>query len=100
LDSIWVSHHYEYDVNTGFTIHTLSKEQKFNPNDYGVQFLDDDQVILHSSGWCGMPPIIYSDFYDNYTAKSDTIFIGVKQRITKKFIIIDISKDSLKVRYI
>jgi len=54
-----------------------------------------------NSGWCGTPPISYSDYSGTWSAKSDTeIEINVGYwggTMTYKFNILQVDNDSLKV---
>ena len=57
---------------------TYSKSNDLVENNYGIAFLSDGTLIERkNSGWCGTPPISYSDFEGTWTQTDSIINITV-----------------------
>lgn len=56
----------------------LEKSNDLKSNDYGIAFKDDGLLVERkNSGWCGTPPISYSDFNGTWAIKDSVIQISV-----------------------
>ena len=68
----WVN--ISYDNN----LITLEKSKNLKNNDYGITFKGDGSLVERkNSGWCGTPPISYSDFNGTWRIKNSLIQISV-----------------------
>jgi len=51
---------------------TLEKADDFNEEGYGIAFFEDESVIERGSGWCGTPPLTFSNL-DGTWSLTDSI---------------------------
>lgn len=60
------------------TLWQFDRTNKLHNNTYRLSLLIDNQVIERKgSGWCGTPPIAYSDFEGHWNLHGDTLSITV-----------------------
>lgn len=62
----WVKPVYNEDTTSFTRSNTLPKES------YGIAFKKNEVFIEHSSGFCGTPPLVFSDYEGNFT-KEETL---------------------------
>ena len=68
----WISP--SYDGN----LIILNKSNNLKDNDYGIEFRKDASLVERkNSGWCGTPPISYSDFNGTWHTNDSLILISV-----------------------
>ena len=68
----WVN--VSYDNN----LITLEKSNNLKSNDYGITFKGNGSLVERkNSGWCGTPPVSYSDFDGAWRIKGSLIQISV-----------------------
>ncbi len=77
------------------------KVDKLKDNDYGFIFKSEQKFIERkNSGWCGTPPIVYSDFEGTWNRKKSIINITVQYwggTVDYQWEIISMNKDVLKI---
>jgi hypothetical protein len=56
----WSEANYEDEQITFTRVNSLPKDS------YGISFEKNDVFIEHSSGWCGTPPLIFTDFIGSW----------------------------------
>lgn len=56
---------------------TFEKATDFKENGYGIAFLEEDKVIERSGGWCGTPPITYSNLEGEWDRAGNFIEIVI-----------------------
>ncbi len=62
------------------TVYTYERASALRDDDYDIAFNSDQSLVERkNAGWCGTPPIAYSDFEGNWT-KNDSIRISVTQK--------------------
>ena len=73
-------------------------------NSDGIEFMKNTSLIERkNAGWCGTPPITYSDFSGNWRVQNENIIIdvaywgGMEHRIWK---IIDVTNTTLKIEVV
>lgn len=65
----WVEPNYDNEQ-------TVFKRATSLPNDaYGILFKDNGDFVERSSGWCGTPPLVFSDFDGKWELKNDIVTI-------------------------
>lgn len=70
LKGIWVLEQYG---NNGVV---YNKHQSFVDDKPGFEFLDDGKLLKRqNAGWCGTPPISYSNFEGTWSLKNDSIVV-------------------------
>ena len=84
---------------------TLKSADEFDKNKYGFKILSDGVFIERkNSGWCGTPPIAYSNFYGAWEKLSeDTLEVVVEfwgGIEVFKMEILSINEDELIINYI
>ena len=52
----------------------LTRASSLKSDEYGMSFLAESQCVERSSGWCGTPPLVFSDFKGSWT-RTDSILI-------------------------
>ena len=52
----------------------LTRASSLKDGEYGLSFLEETQCVERSSGWCGTPPITFSDFKGTWT-KTDSVLM-------------------------
>jgi hypothetical protein len=52
----------------------LTRARSLKSDAYGMSFLAESQCVERSSGWCGTPPLTFSDFEGSWT-KTDSVLI-------------------------
>lgn len=98
LYSIWVENGYNEKISI------FKKSNEFDQYKYGFQFMDDGKFIERkNSGWCGTPPIAYTNYEGKWSKVSDSL-VNVESEYwggTMFFLleIISINENELKVRY-
>ena len=86
---------------------TLVTYERFNSlkdNDYGFSIIYDSKFIERkNSGWCGTPPISYSDYEGNWTQNDSIISITVGYwggLVDYKWRIVSIDENNLTIIHI
>ena len=71
-------------------------------NEYGISFKADGKLIERKiNGWCGTPPVVYSDYEGTWTKQDSLISIEVGYwggTSVYKWIIISVAGNKLKVK--
>ena len=52
----------------------LTRASSLKSDAYGMSFLAESQCVERSSGWCGTPPLTFSDFEGSWT-RTDSVLI-------------------------
>lgn len=61
------------------SIYSFTRAAALAENEYGMTFISNNKFLERkNSGWCGTPPISYSDFTGNWTLSQSTLNISVK----------------------
>ena len=97
----WANPVYEYDIYPQAVI-CYERVNALPANSPSIKFLNDGTLIERkNTGWCGTPPITYSDFSGNWQMENNNdikinvaYWGGMEQKIWK---IIDITTDSLRI---
>ena len=80
----------------------LEKSDTLKLNEYGISFKADGKLIERKiNGWCGTPPVVYSDYEGSWTKQDSLISIEVGYwggTSTYKWIIISMAGNKLKVK--
>ena len=94
----WVNPEYSDSTITFHYRHDLKK------NEYGIKFEDNGNFTERkNSGWCGTPPISYTDYQGNWIQKSTTLNISVGfwgGTTEYEWEILLLNEDNLKVKLI
>lgn len=69
----WVKPQY----NTNATEYQFEKADNFLKNEYGVSFLKNNIFIERHTGWCGTPPLHYSNYEGTWAFKDSIITINI-----------------------
>lgn len=83
----------------------LEKSRDLKENEYGITFMDNGLLVERkNSGWCGTPPISYSDFNGTWSIKDSLIqvsvdFWGGKENYKLRLISVDKNKLEIIRRY-
>lgn len=68
----WINPNYDDSIIV------LERSKKLKDADYGIEFKEDGSLIERkNSGWCGTPPIHYSDFKGTWSVENSLIRISV-----------------------
>ncbi len=59
----------------------LERANALKKNEYGISFLTKSKFVERSSGWCGTPPITFSDFQGTWTKNESMITITMNNGI-------------------
>jgi len=71
LTGSWTSPVYED------SIYTFTRATSLQENDYGLTFKADYQLVERKiAGWCGTPPVAYSDYLGTWTEADSTLYIS------------------------
>ena len=97
----WANPVYEYDVYPDAVI-CYKRVETLPDGSPSIQFLNDGTLIERkNAGWCGTPPITYSDFSGKWKIKNNNdlninvaYWGGTEQKIWK---IIDVTDTSLRI---
>jgi hypothetical protein len=65
--------HWINPVYTGSELQ-LTRASSLKDGGYGLSFLEKTQCVERSSGWCGTPPLTFSDFKGTWV-RTDSILI-------------------------
>ena len=80
----------------------LEKSGTLKLNEYGISFKADGKLIERKiNGWCGTPPVVYSDYEGTWTKQDSLISIEVGYwggTSVYKWIIISVAGNKLKVK--
>jgi len=95
----WVERELNDDVSV------LSREEALDSTRYGFRIMEDGSFVERANaGWCGTPPIFYTDYDGTWEALSDSLLEitvgywgGVK---TYQMRIVSVDADSLRIRYL
>ena len=99
LYAIWVENNREDGI------WEYEKANKFDENKSGFQIIGNGKFIdRKNSGWCGTPPISYSNYEGKWSKISDTL-ISVESQFwggatSFQMEIVSINENELKIRYI
>jgi len=52
----------------------LTRASALKSDGYGLSFLEKTQCVERSSGWCGTPPLTFSDYTGTWT-KTDSVLV-------------------------
>ena len=90
------------NMKTSDTLLVLSKVQSLSIEEYGIAFLENGELKeIKNAGWCGTPPISYSEFLGSWDISADSILTIESTywggAMTMKWKLIDI--DSKKMTY-
>lgn len=83
----------------------LEKSSNLKSNDYGITFMDNGLLVERkNSGWCGTPPISFSDFNGTWSIKDSLIqvsvdFWGGKENYKLRLVSVDNNKLKIIKRY-
>lgn len=59
------------------SIHIFTRATSLKENDYGLTFKADNQFVERKiAGWCGTPPVAYSDYMGTWTEVDSTLYIS------------------------
>ncbi len=100
LHNVWVAQDEDFR-----NLKTLKSADEFDKNKYGFKILSDGVFIERkNSGWCGTPPIAYSNFYGAWEKLSeDTLEVVVEfwgGIEVYKMEILSVNEDELIINYI
>lgn len=79
---------------------TFKRAKSLKEDDYGISFSSQGIFIERHSGWCGTPPLIFSDFKGMWNENNNNIKInidngtGISERIWK---IISLDNETLVI---
>lgn len=59
----------------------LTRANSLKSNEYGISFLAESQCVERSSGWCGTPPLVYSDFKGSWTRTDAVVLVTISNGI-------------------
>ena len=98
LTGSWVNIEYQDSIIL------LHRSESLNENAYGFRFQSDGTFIERkNAGWCGTPPIVYSDFDGHWSNTESNLHITVAYWGGTAFYewkVLDISKQEIKIRVI
>ncbi len=57
---------------------TFNRSNTIQNNSYGVSFKNTGVFIEHTSGWCGTPPLIFTDYPGNWQAQDRLIMVSMQ----------------------
>jgi hypothetical protein len=55
----------------------LTRASSLKDGEYGLSFLEKTQCVERNSGWCGTPPITFSDFKGTWTKTDSTLMVTI-----------------------
>lgn len=95
----WIEEGYMEDVLM------LGRSDQLDPSRYGFTIQGDGTFIERkNSGWCGTPPIAYSNFDGTWTAVSDSLLeitVGYwGGTMTYQIRIVELDQENLTIRYL
>ena len=53
----------------------LTRASSLKSSEYGISFLENAECVERSSGWCGTPPLTFSDFKGSWTRTNSVLII-------------------------
>ncbi len=59
----------------------LTRASSLKSDAYGMSFLAERQCVERSSGWCGTPPLIFSDFKGSWTRTDSVVIVSINNGI-------------------
>lgn len=55
----------------------LTRASSLKSDGYGLSFLEKNQCVERSSGWCGTPPLTFSDFKGSWTRTDSVVMVTI-----------------------
>ncbi|MDC1162394.1 hypothetical protein OAT18_03020 [Tenacibaculum sp.] len=78
---------------------TFSRVYSLPDNNYGISFNKKGNFIERSSGWCGTPPLFFSNYKGNWKQKNKKIQVNsVSPLIRYNWEIVSLSEDKLIIK--
>lgn len=68
--------HWINPIYTGSEL-KLSRANSLKNDEYGLSFLEKSLCVERSSGWCGTPPLTFSDFKGTWTRTDSNLIITI-----------------------
>lgn len=59
----------------------LTRASSLKSDEYGMSFLAESQYVERSSGWCGTPPLTFSDFKGSWTRTDSIVVVTINNGI-------------------
>jgi hypothetical protein len=59
----------------------LTRASALKSEGYGLSFLEKTQCVERSSGWCGTPPLTFSDYKGSWTRTDSVIVVTINNGI-------------------
>lgn len=57
---------------------TFKRSNTLQNNSYGVSFINTGVFIEHTSGWCGTPPLIFTNYSGNWQTQDRLIMVSMQ----------------------
>ena len=68
--------HWINPIYTGSELQ-LTRANSLKNGEYGMSFLEKTQCVERSSGWCGTPPLTFTDFKGSWTRTDSNLIITI-----------------------
>ena len=72
--------HWINPVYTGSQLQ-LTRASSLKSDGYGLSFLEKTECVERNSGWCGTPPLTFSDFKGSWTITDSVLIITIDNGI-------------------
>lgn len=91
-----------YDAETG--IETFKHLDSLTGDKYGYQFDLEGVLLVRSAGWCGTPPLTYSNYEGSWLEESDGVLVLNRTdegfSMSYKLEIVELTNDVLRFRQV
>ena len=68
--------HWINPIYTGSELQ-LTRASSLKDDGYGLSFLEKTQCVERTSGWCGTPPLTFTDFKGSWTRTDSNLIITI-----------------------
>jgi hypothetical protein len=86
-------------INTEYFTQTFVKTNVLDENNFGIIFMEDNQVVEHKNiGYCGVPPVIFDKCEGKWTQDGKQVCIkasGIFENINECYEIISVNDKTL-----
>lgn len=55
----------------------LTRSNSLKNNEYGISFFEDGLCIERSAGWCGTPPLVYTDYRGAWSRNGSDLVVSI-----------------------
>lgn len=77
---------------------TFKRANELPDESYGISFMESGDLIERSSGWCGTPPLFFSDYEGEWKIDNDLITVD-QMYIPFTWRIVSLTENELVVKY-